>query len=132
MLATVQLTAWRFHYRVKHHQRVAVGTTLASGITFRPLHHEMNFKRPCWFMLFGLLALAALGYGGAVATPVVFHFFHSHYEKLGPQDLLVIGFGLMMGIGVYGAAIAAIWCLFSTVFTILRSERMKKILYDGN
>ena len=89
----------------------------------------MNFKRLCWFTLFGLLALAGLGCGGMVATPAVFHFFHSHYEKLGPQDLIIIGFGVMMAIGVYGAVIAAIWCLFSAVFTILRSERIKKVLY---
>jgi hypothetical protein len=90
----------------------------------------MNFKRPCWFILLSLLALAGLGYGGMVATPAVFHFFHSQNEKLGPQDLIVIGFGVMMVIGFYGAVIAAIWCLFSAVFTILRSDRMKKILYD--
>ncbi len=101
-----------------------------SAFFVRPLRHDMNFKRPCWFILLGLLALAGLGYGGMVATPAVFHFFHSHYEKLGSQDLIVIGFGVMMGIGFYGAMIAAIWCLFSAVFTILRSERMKKILYD--
>jgi hypothetical protein len=89
----------------------------------------MNFKRPCWFILLSLLALAALGYGGMVATPAVFHFFHIQNEKLGPQDLMVIGFGLMMDIGVYGAVIAGIWCLFYAVFTILRSERMKKVLY---
>jgi hypothetical protein len=74
--------------------------------------------------------MAALGYGGAIATPTVFHFFHIPYEKLGLQDLIVICFALMVSIGFYGAAIAAIWCLFSAVFTILRSERMKKILYD--
>jgi F0F1-type ATP synthase membrane subunit c/vacuolar-type H+-ATPase subunit K len=69
--------------------------------------------------------MAALGYGGMVATPAVFHFFHSHYEKLGPQDLIVVGFGLMMGIGFYGAAIVAIWCLFSAVFSLLRSRHAK-------
>ncbi len=89
----------------------------------------MNFKRPCWFILFGLLVMAALGYSGMVATPAVFHFAHGHNEKLGTQDLIVIGFGLLMGIGVYGAVIAAIWCLFSAVFTILRSERVQKFLY---
>jgi hypothetical protein len=90
----------------------------------------MNFKRPCWLILLGLLAMIALGYGGMVATPAVFHFLHIHYDKLGPQDLIIVGFGLMMVIGVYGAVIAAVWCLFSAVFTILRSERMKKVLYD--
>ena len=102
-------------------------STVGGGSAFfvRPLRHDMNLKRPCWFILLGLLALAGLGYGGMVATPAVFHFFHSHYEKLGSQDLIVIGFGVMMGIGFYGAMIAAIWCLFSAVFSLLRPRHPK-------
>jgi len=90
----------------------------------------MNFKRPCWLTLFISLALMPLGYGGAKATPAVFHFFHIHYDKLGPQDLIDLGFALMFMAGFYVAIISAIWCLFSVAFSILRSEKMKKILYD--
>jgi hypothetical protein len=92
----------------------------------------MNFKRPCWKTLFIALALIPLGYAGAKLTPAVFHFFHIHYNKLGPQDLITLMFALIAGVGFYVAIIAAIWCLFIAVFLIPRSEKMKKILYGRN
>jgi multisubunit Na+/H+ antiporter MnhB subunit len=85
----------------------------------------MNFNRPFWLKFFCLLVLALLGYGGTKATPIVFRFFHIHYEKLGLQDWVSAGFALMAGIGFYGAAIVAIWCLFSAVLSLLRSRHPK-------
>ena len=37
IVATVPLTAWLCHYRVKHRKRVAVGTTLVCGSAFPTL-----------------------------------------------------------------------------------------------
>ena len=85
----------------------------------------MNFKRPFWPIFLSLLALIPLGYGGTIATPAVFHFFHIHYEKLGPQDLVAAGFALIAGIGFYGAAIVGIWRLFSAAISLIRSRHPK-------
>jgi hypothetical protein len=83
----------------------------------------MNFRRPCWLILFISLALIALGEGGIIVTPIVFRFLHIDNGKPpGPMDLVELTFLLLMGVGWFVAAITAIWCLFSAVFSLLRSK----------
>jgi hypothetical protein len=92
--------------------------------------HDMNFKRPCWLTLWISLTLIPVGYFGAAVTPAILRFLHISYDKLGLQDLTVIAFLFVMGIGFFGTILSAVWCLFSTIFTLLRSKKAKEILYD--
>ena len=86
----------------------------------------MNFKRPCWLTLFVSLALIPLFLGCAAITPVLFRILGIDNGKPpGPVDLIEIAFILLMIVAGFVAVIALIPCLF----TVLRSERMKKILY---
>ena len=90
----------------------------------------MNFKRPCWLTLFVSLALIPLFLGCAAAIPLIFQILGIDNGKPpGSVDLIVIAFILLTIPAGVVAVIAAISCLFVAVFSVLRSEKVKRILY---
>lgn len=88
------------------------------------------FKRPCWLVLVTSIVLIPLGYFGQKATPSLFRLLHIPYSKLGPEDLVCLGFVLIAILGTIGYVVSSVWCLIDVVVLYSRAHRGRQVKHS--